>query len=276
MTKPFDRVMVHVEIAHHLKLRKLTDAERWAFVAGVLPIAAKSEMRGALTVGRAPAEAEDVAHQARVSVRVARSCLDKLRAVGLLERDGEVEWVHDFEQWNPEPKRDETAAQRAREYRRRQKAKRQAAEPTDVTEPSRVTGRGVTGVTPVTITDRHAPEEKRREEETPPLPPKGGDHGSRHGSGIAPDAIAPEKPAGDRQRDQAAYEQQMRSFVAGLFPHDNLEHRVADVSHLVFLMRRDGITPTAEAVREAVHRRDAKIAARADDFRTTIEEASAA
>lgn len=153
---PFDRIMVHTEIAHHLKLRRLTDAEKWAFVAGVLPIAGKADLRGALLIGSTPADAEDVAHQARVSVKVARGCLDKLRAVGMLEFDEDIagEWVHDFDQWNPEPKRDGTAAKRAREYRERQKAKRSSHHPSRVT--SRVTDRDVTA--------RHAPEVEGEEE----------------------------------------------------------------------------------------------------------------
>lgn len=164
--RAFDRVMVHIEIAHHLKLRKLTNAEWKAFLLGVLPIAAKSDIRGALMVGREPATADDIAHQARVSTRVARGALSKLHAVGMLDHDEDLgaDWVHDFDEWNPEPKADSTAAERAARYRQKQKAKR------DGNGSSRRASRR-------DARDDHGnvtPPEVEGEEKTPPTPVTGG------------------------------------------------------------------------------------------------------
>jgi hypothetical protein len=56
---------------------------------------------------------------------VQESALEVFRAAGLLEHDEDLggEWVHDFEEWNPEPKR-RTNADRQKRYRDRQKASR--------------------------------------------------------------------------------------------------------------------------------------------------------
>lgn len=124
--RAFDRFMVSIEIGTNRKLRRLNPAERWCFVAGVLPIAAMSPIRGYLIVGRDQAEAKDYAEQAGVTVAVARSTLNKLRDVGMVYDDPDVgaEQVHDFEDWNPAPKKDPTAAERMRRYRERKRDER--------------------------------------------------------------------------------------------------------------------------------------------------------
>lgn len=128
--KGFDRVMVHHDLASNLKLIDFTDSEVKAFVLGVLPIASMADMRGAFTVGKAPATAAHVAEQARVTKRVGTSTIAKLRDVGILElHDDGVEWVHDFHEYNPAPKVDDTSAERAKKYRESQKAKRDASRP---------------------------------------------------------------------------------------------------------------------------------------------------
>jgi hypothetical protein len=129
VAKGFNYFMVHVEAGRHLRLGVLTPAERCAWTHGVLAIAAKAEMRGAFMVAERPATASDVALQANVPERVAASMLRKARETRLLEHDSEIgaDWVRDFEQHNPEPKADATAAKRAREYRARQKAARDAS-----------------------------------------------------------------------------------------------------------------------------------------------------
>lgn len=119
--RPFDRVMLDLEAGRSLKLSGLTDSEWRAFIGGVLPIAAKAPFRGCLLVGNRPAGEAEVAAQAGVKITAARSALPKLRDLELLYEDRELECerVHDFEEWNPPPKVDKTAAERQRRYRER-------------------------------------------------------------------------------------------------------------------------------------------------------------
>jgi hypothetical protein len=119
--RAFDRFMVSTQIGTNRKLRRLNPAERWCFVAGVLPIAAMSPIRGCLIVGRDQAEPRDYAEQAGVTVGVVRSTLQKLRDVGMVYGDSDMgcEVVHDFEDWNPAPKKDPTNAERQRRWRER-------------------------------------------------------------------------------------------------------------------------------------------------------------
>lgn len=169
--KYFDRFMVDVEIGRNLKVARLSPAERWVFVAGVLPIAAKSDVRGALMVGQLPADERDVARQADVPLSMARSAMKKLRELHVLTREGSgPEWVHDFDEYNPPPKRDTTAAER--QQRLRDKRRDEAASNADVTPPVTPPSRrdacnGHADVTP--------PEVEGRKEKTPPTPPDGGE-----------------------------------------------------------------------------------------------------
>jgi hypothetical protein len=158
--RAFTRFMLDVEIGHNLKLIGLTDSEWRAHVAGVLPIAAKSPIRGRLLIGDLPAGPEHVAHQAGVKVTAARRALTKLREVGVLVRDEEFgcERVHDWDEWNPAPKSDTTAAERQQRRRDKLRAER------DVTAASRRDDRDVT-----------ATKEKGKEEEQP-LGPAGSSH----------------------------------------------------------------------------------------------------
>jgi hypothetical protein len=123
----FDRFMVDNDIGRSLKLVGLTDSEWRAHVGGVLAIAAKSSIRGRLLIGDERARAEHIAAQAGVKVAAARSCMAKLRAIGVLVEDDEFdcERVHDWDQWNPAPKQDKTAAER--QQRRRDKLKNRGA-----------------------------------------------------------------------------------------------------------------------------------------------------
>lgn len=136
--RQFDRYMVAVGAAKHIKFRRLTIPERYAFFLGVLSIAAQSPVRGCLLVGDLRAEAEDVAAEAGVNVGVARSALCKLRDVGVIVSDDEhgCEAVRDFGDWNPAPKTDRTAAERQR--RRRDKVRQQRERHGDVTATSRL------------------------------------------------------------------------------------------------------------------------------------------
>lgn len=140
----FPAFMVDTEIGGNLKLIGLTDSEFRAHVAGVLPIAAKSQIRGRLLIGDLPASADHVAAQARVKPAVARSALKKLRDVGVVVHDSEFgcERVHEFEDWNPAPKTDRTAAER--QQRRRDRLRAERDDHASVTAASRRDRHGVT------------------------------------------------------------------------------------------------------------------------------------
>jgi hypothetical protein len=162
MSRGFDHFMVAVRLGRTRKLRRnFTVPERWCYVAGVLTIAAKAPIRGRLLIEGAPADAKDVAEEAGVSVAVAARTLDKCRTLGMLMPDEELacERVHDWDQHNPEPKKDQTAAERAKRYRDNLKRK--------LAEEHRH------GTVTRDVTDRHGPEVegegKVREE--PPSPP---------------------------------------------------------------------------------------------------------
>lgn len=120
----FDRYMIVAGSARHAKFRRLTTAERHAFFLGVLSLAAQAPIRGCLLVGDLQADETDIAGEADVTVKEARSALEKLRAVGVIYRDDELgcDRVHDFEEWNPPPKRDNTSAERQKRYRERLKS----------------------------------------------------------------------------------------------------------------------------------------------------------
>jgi hypothetical protein len=118
--RAFDRFIVDVELASNLKFARLSDREKLCVLLGVWPLAAKAEPRGYLAVAGQAATAADVAHHARCSVAVARSTLAKLRELHMLEPgDNGLEHVHDWEDYNPAPKVDSTAAERQRRRRER-------------------------------------------------------------------------------------------------------------------------------------------------------------
>jgi hypothetical protein len=133
--KDFDRFMVAVELASNPKIARLSDAEFRCLLTGVWPLAAKARPRGSLRVHQSPAEAADVAHQARSSLAVAKRTLDKLRALGMVERDDALgcETVHDWDKINPSPKASDSP-----ESRRKRQQKSRAKKDT-VTPMSRVT-----------------------------------------------------------------------------------------------------------------------------------------
>jgi hypothetical protein len=123
--RKFDRYMVVSGAGRHIKFARLTDAERCAHFLGVLSIAAQAPVRGCLLVGEQEAEALEVAQEARVTEKAAASALRKLKAVGVLTRDDDLDcWrVHDWADVNPEPKTDATNAERQQRYRDRRKAR---------------------------------------------------------------------------------------------------------------------------------------------------------
>lgn len=126
MSRTFNRFMVADDIGTNRKLRRLPVAERWVYVAGVLALAAQSPIRGALLISDGePVTDQDVAMQATVPVKTARSAMDALRGLGMLERDKDgIEWVHDWELMNKDPKpSDAPEATRERKRRQRQKSR---------------------------------------------------------------------------------------------------------------------------------------------------------
>jgi hypothetical protein len=159
----FDHFLVHQDIGQSRKLyRNLTPAERWCYVGGVLALAAAAPIRGRLLVGDERADESDVARQANVSVAIARATLAKLREIERLVPDEEFdcERVHDWDEHNPEPKKDRTAPERMRRYRERLRRN----EGRNTGSNARNGNEGVT-----------APEvEEEVEGKEPPLPPKGG------------------------------------------------------------------------------------------------------
>lgn len=167
--RAFNRIMLDMGVGTNRKVRRLTVPERWTFVAGVIPLAAQSPIRGALLIATSiPVTPQDVAEQAGVSVAVAKKTLGHMRTLGMLERDDElgIEWVHDFDDWQAEPRHDPTGSLRQKRYRDRQKQTSRR----DVTEP--VTG-DVTG-------DVNNGGEVEVEEKNPPTP---------QGASVDPDRI---------------------------------------------------------------------------------------
>jgi hypothetical protein len=123
VTRVFDRFNASSN-AKVKRLKRAGKEVRWAWFHGVLPIAATAPMRGSLCIGAAAADEYDIAAMADVTVAEARKALEAARALGMLDLDEQgVEWVHDFDVYNPEPKTDTkaAAAERARRYRERQR-----------------------------------------------------------------------------------------------------------------------------------------------------------
>lgn len=151
MARKFDCFMLNVNAGTNEKLAILTDSEYRAHISGVLAVAATAPVRGRLLVGEMEAEPVQIARKAGVTTQAAASALAKLKKVGVLYRDEELDcWaVHDWESLNPEPKKDATAAERQRRYRARRKAQRKAIVTPIVTDASRRNGRdGHADVTP--------------------------------------------------------------------------------------------------------------------------------
>ncbi len=99
MTKRFDYLMLSLEVGVARKYRRLTPPERWAAVAGVWCLAAKSPVGGALLIAHGEeVTADDVAEQAGVPVAAARGALAKLKDLHELVRDDGIgAWV--LEDW---------------------------------------------------------------------------------------------------------------------------------------------------------------------------------
>lgn len=151
--------MLSVDVGVARKYRRMSVQERWATVAGVFSLAAKSPVSGALLITYGvEVTAEDIAEQSGVSQRVANSTLTQLKALGELVRNEELgAWqIEDWTSHQPAPRR---------------------RKPSDSAESTRERKRRSRAVTPSHARDGHAvttPEEKRREVEHPQTPVTGG------------------------------------------------------------------------------------------------------
>lgn len=127
----FNRYMLVIGMGRNRKLVQLSDSEFRAHVAGVLSLAAQAPIRGYFLVGDQEPTPEHVLNEAggKVTARVARNTIAKLKAEGVLEYDDELgAWfIHDWWDVNPEPRKDDTNADRQRRFRERRKAARNGA-----------------------------------------------------------------------------------------------------------------------------------------------------
>lgn len=157
----FDSILILIEIGGSRTLRRLTVGERWTFIAGVLPLAAKSPIRGALLIAIGePVSLDDIAEQAGVPKATAKTTLDKLTRLDVLEWDDELGGliVVNWNTYQPEPKASDSR-EAWRERKQRQRDKSSESRP-DVT---RDNGAGhTTDVTPQVFRLSRG-EEKRRE-----------------------------------------------------------------------------------------------------------------
>ena len=126
--RAFNRYMLVIGMGRNRKLVPLTDSEFRAHVAGVLSLAAQAPIRGYFLVGDQEPTPEHVANEAggKVTARVARSAIAKLKAEGILEYDDDLDawFVHDWDAVNPSPTKDTTGAERQRRFRERRAAAR--------------------------------------------------------------------------------------------------------------------------------------------------------
>jgi hypothetical protein len=122
--KGFDKYFLVIGAGRNRKLVRLTDSERCAHFLGICSLAAQSPLRGYLLITEGEeVTAEEIANEAggQVTVRVAESTMEKLKRVGVLERDDNLgAWfVHDWWEVNPDPRPDSSNADRQARYRAR-------------------------------------------------------------------------------------------------------------------------------------------------------------
>jgi hypothetical protein len=127
VSRGYDCILLYTKIGSDRKLRRLAPDQRWAFVAGVLSLAAQSPDRGRLLVAEGmPVTEEDIAEEAGVSIDVARSTLAKLRELGIVVTDEDgVQAPGKWETWQPRPRPSES--REATRERQRRKRERDAA-----------------------------------------------------------------------------------------------------------------------------------------------------
>lgn len=167
--KGFDSFLLHVDTSHDRKFRRLTVPQRLCFITGVLALAAKSPIRGALLITESePVTVADVAEQAGVSKGVAKATLDKLAALGMVRTDTALgcQVVSNWTKYQKEPRPSETPEAWAE--RKRKQREKSPVEPNADERPANVPRDNGSG-----RPDMSRGEEKRREE-LPPQTPQGG------------------------------------------------------------------------------------------------------
>lgn len=127
--RPYDRFMVAYGIGGDVDLALVPEGQRWVWVAGVLPLAAQSPIRGhLLRKNTEPVSSVDVAAAASAKRALTLKALDHFRACELIVADDELgcEWVPNFKVYNPDPKASSTEGERLR--KREQRARQQIHE----------------------------------------------------------------------------------------------------------------------------------------------------
>jgi hypothetical protein len=154
--KPFDRMMIAVELESNPKIGRLTDRQFRTLISGVWALAAKATPRGYLTVAGEPATASDVAHQARVPVATAKATLALLKRMEMIEHDDDLglDFVHDWWTMNPDPKNDPSNAERQARYRERRRNASNGASNGVVTPPEVEVEEEVEELHPPTLTSK--------------------------------------------------------------------------------------------------------------------------
>lgn len=202
MAKAFNRFMTSTDLGRNRKLRRrLTVPERWTFVAGVLCIAGDAPVRGTFVIENEPATVEDLADEAGVTVAVATSTLAKLRDLGMLERDEALgcERIHDWADYNPEPKADRSNAERQRRWRERNGGSN--------------TPRNAAGNRTSNDADNGSVTPPPRARSPRPLSPEGVEVRS-----LEERSTPPTPPTGGRARDRQEYEEKVAAWAADNFP----------------------------------------------------------
>jgi hypothetical protein len=197
----FDRFMVSNSIGTNRKLRRLPVAQRWIYVAGVLALASQSPIRWALLITDGePVTAEDLAQEATVKLSDAKAALASFRRFGMLERDADgVDWVHDWDSMNKDPKpSDSPDATRAR--KRAQRDREREGRHANVTRDN---------------PGCHAPEVEERKKEKPPVGPQGGNNNIDE---VSMGDAAPSRPASSRKRDLEEFAAEMGRWSSTHFP----------------------------------------------------------
>lgn len=127
----WESFLVHTKIGASRKLGRLTPAQRWIWVGGVLALAAKSPIRGHLLIelDEPAVAAQDVALAAGVTPAAARTALESFRRLNLIEPDDELgcERVRNWSKHQPSI-RDEASKARERKRRQRRRDTLKAAE----------------------------------------------------------------------------------------------------------------------------------------------------
>lgn len=165
----YNKHFLVVGAGHNKKFVGFSDGERCAHFLGVCALAAQSPVRGYLLLTEdEEITAANVASEASVSLKIARSAMEKLKKRGVLKWDEDLgAWfIHDWDEVNPPPKTDTTAAERQR--RRRAKVKAQTESHAKVTHLSRRDNRD--GHAPVTTLSRGEVEGEVEETPTTYLP----------------------------------------------------------------------------------------------------------